>query len=620
MKRQISTFLALFTLAVFLPARLFATAKDVNISQKNASDSAWTNVIIPPTANSLLAFNGSKTPISTVAPTGLTSMGVNIVSSAAGQPLTFQTGTFGTGLSFASATGAGTFVVAPTAPDYLLGPSGPSVSSSLASRAGAQGLAFSGGNGTLSVPLSSPFSLRFIANPDSISSVYGAIGVNGAAAGNVIFENGIPKINSTSGGYKSAVASASVGISDVWVYTHSGTTGTWYKNGVVTWTGADAGTYVDSIVAIGTDIGANKFFGTISGFTPYNRALSAAEVKALFETGGPSAADLPATPAGTALVTGDNSTFASDTGFWSKANGASIAGTCVLPNTGNISSPILAKGTAYRYSITLTTNTGTVRVYNGTSGGSSIVGTGTFIGEVSDGDVGNLYIHATVGNAVVTSFTWTPIGCLAAYSPHQPGRGRTMRDVSGHGADITWTTGVNWSIPDSSTISLGTNPALQATIAGDANGGVTVTPVAGQMVTTANAAGGGLRTGGITGALASDSYSTVGWMSDVAPLNPDGTNGALLISSRTNAAAEIVFATANTVRGRLSATGLSLAGTLGVTGAATISGSVTTASDQAFYIGDSATDGSWRFIRSANNLVVERRESGSWVNKGQWTP
>lgn len=35
----------------------------------------------------------------------------------------------------------------------------------------------------------------------------------------------------------------------------------------------------------------------------------------------------------------------------------------------------------------------------------------------------------------------------------------------------------------------------------------------------------------------------------------------------------------------------------------------------AYYMGDSATDGSWRIVRSGIDLVFERRESGSWVTK-----
>jgi len=46
-----------------------------------------------------------------------------------------------------------------------------------------------------------------------------------------------------------------------------------------------------------------------------------------------------------------------------------------------------------------------------------------------------------------------------------------------------------------------------------------------------------------------------------------------------------------------------------------VNGDTEIVSTGAFYIGDNATDGSWRFIRSGNNLVIERRESGSWVTK-----
>lgn len=37
--------------------------------------------------------------------------------------------------------------------------------------------------------------------------------------------------------------------------------------------------------------------------------------------------------------------------------------------------------------------------------------------------------------------------------------------------------------------------------------------------------------------------------------------------------------------------------------------------DGATYFGDSGTDGSWRIVRSGNDLVIQRRESGSWVTK-----
>jgi len=38
------------------------------------------------------------------------------------------------------------------------------------------------------------------------------------------------------------------------------------------------------------------------------------------------------------------------------------------------------------------------------------------------------------------------------------------------------------------------------------------------------------------------------------------------------------------------------------------------------YFGDANTNGSWRFYVSGTDLVVERREAGSWVEKGAYEP
>lgn len=34
------------------------------------------------------------------------------------------------------------------------------------------------------------------------------------------------------------------------------------------------------------------------------------------------------------------------------------------------------------------------------------------------------------------------------------------------------------------------------------------------------------------------------------------------------------------------------------------------------YFGDKTTEGSWKIVRSGNNLIFYRYESGSWVEKG----
>jgi hypothetical protein len=53
----------------------------------------------------------------------------------------------------------------------------------------------------------------------------------------------------------------------------------------------------------------------------------------------------------------------------------------------------------------------------------------------------------------------------------------------------------------------------------------------------------------------------------------------------------------------------------------TTSGDITSTNTEvgstgAIYLGDQSTDGSWRFIRSGNDLNAQRRESGTWVDKG----
>lgn len=52
----------------------------------------------------------------------------------------------------------------------------------------------------------------------------------------------------------------------------------------------------------------------------------------------------------------------------------------------------------------------------------------------------------------------------------------------------------------------------------------------------------------------------------------------------------------------------------------TVNGDVNASDTSAFYMGDENTDGTWRIIRSGNNLEFQRRESSSWVTKSSMTP
>jgi hypothetical protein len=54
--------------------------------------------------------------------------------------------------------------------------------------------------------------------------------------------------------------------------------------------------------------------------------------------------------------------------------------------------------------------------------------------------------------------------------------------------------------------------------------------------------------------------------------------------------------------------------------AITASGDIQMTSGNAFYLGDKDTDGTWRIVRENDNLVFERRESGTYVNKSTMTP
>lgn len=51
-----------------------------------------------------------------------------------------------------------------------------------------------------------------------------------------------------------------------------------------------------------------------------------------------------------------------------------------------------------------------------------------------------------------------------------------------------------------------------------------------------------------------------------------------------------------------------------------VGGDIETGDANAFYFGDPTTDGTWRIMRSGNNLVFQRLESGVWVTKTAMTP
>jgi hypothetical protein len=82
-------------------------ANDVLLNQRNGANNDNVQQNVSATANALFAFNGSLAPISTLTPTGLTSLGVNSVTAAASTPLTLTGGSTGASLVLGNAnTGA----------------------------------------------------------------------------------------------------------------------------------------------------------------------------------------------------------------------------------------------------------------------------------------------------------------------------------------------------------------------------------------------------------------------------------------------------------------------------------------------------------------------------------
>jgi hypothetical protein len=85
----------------------------------------------------------------------------------------------------------------------------------------------------------------------------------------------------------------------------------------------------------------------------------------------------------------------------------------------------------------------------------------------------------------------------------------------------------------------------------------------------------------------------------------------------------MAFGTAGTCRMYLDTNNTTFIGTAPVSAAAGTTqiggGVVDTAGDvntgAGFYLGNTSTDGSWRLVKSGNDLVFQRRESSSWVTK-----
>ena len=350
--------------------------------------------------------------------------------------------------------------------DVTLGSGGPSVKSSLDARAARQGLVFDGtGNASTfsGVTPSGDFSVAAIVNVTSFGSS-GRVFLSGPSSPSLEFgvlTTGAPYIFNGTSTLSGTAGSIVTGKFVEVVYTKSGTTGTFYVNGV------SAGTVTDSLTYGATSqIGGNNaisgMLGTIAFPLIYNRALSASEVVSLFEAGVPAGADY-----NTATNTAINTTTFTATAGYNTFSGASATGfTAGTTTAANAYASAAINGTRntgakFRVSFTISANTGFLpnfwfaisggarnsAIYNCVAGSNSFETTltagGSIVAVFNNSETG-------IGAYTVSSISITPVGLLLAPDAYQAGGGLAWYDTSGNAANITLpASGVSWNVPSS---------------------------------------------------------------------------------------------------------------------------------------------------------------------------
>ena len=429
------------------------------------------SVIIPPTDVSPNTGSGSE--VLSTSPTIVTPT-INTINSAAATNMTLNAGSSGATLVLGQGAGGIatlnrnlTVSGAVTANDFILGSGGASLTSTMNARAPRQGLVFDGssqatvsngraiGTGDFTVG-------AWVKRPGSSLAVpiWGGSGSIGVAVRATTITLDRPVLSGTVATWTYTVPS------DKSVFVaikRSGTTATAYVDGVS----------IGDVTGINTDfsgvfsiVGLTSFsIGSVFGPYIYNRALSAAEVLALYESGVPARLDYGLATndssaivyAGQQIINGANSTFSSGAG-WTLEVGNSISGgklnlinlAYALCNNTN-----LRKGIGYRLTITIDSiSAGTLRVYDGVNY-TGVIGntTGTKTLDYTMAADAPVFMRMEGGTAVVDDITITPLGLLVAPDAAQPGGGLAWYDTSGNSATITLpASGVSWNVVTSGKI------------------------------------------------------------------------------------------------------------------------------------------------------------------------
>lgn len=335
--------------------------------------------------------------------------------------------------------------------DITLGTSGPSVKSSLAARAPAQGIVSTGVAGSTvanSIAFGTgDFTVIAFGAPTSMGVQRVLVsGVTGAFTLYAYADLTIgSSVRNVSDGTKSS-AIISVGKERMYAYTRTGGVGSYYADGVAAGTTTDTANYYAPITLIGATGGSEVWPGTLR-VQIYNRALSDAEVLALYERGAVDPSDINSA-SNTSIVTGNDSTFAG-AGNWS-GTGTVGSGVCTFTNGQNIFQDILSTNKK-RYRVTYTVGgAGSLAVSNLVDTTYVAAKTaGTYTEEFTTSGTTSRIGFVSIGNSTLDNVTLYPLGALLAPDATQPGAGTTWRDVSGNNAHITLGTGCSWLLPSS---------------------------------------------------------------------------------------------------------------------------------------------------------------------------
>jgi len=205
-------------------------------------------------------------------------------------------------------------------------------------------------------------------------------------------------------------------------------------------------TLASGVVFVGKLSSANYYFsGAIRLLGIENYALSTAQQTYVYQTGSWPAADFgqgvndsgTTVYAGAQMINGANSTFASDSGWWTMTGGTNIAaGVANFVASSTISrASILTIGKRYRATFTLTASGGTFKVQDGASFFLTGLTTGAQSFEFTA--AGTSFGISSVGaTGTVDNLTITPLGLLVAHDWSGYTGGPQVIDVSGNGADL----------------------------------------------------------------------------------------------------------------------------------------------------------------------------------------